>query len=141
MKRKYYFNPFNMTPPDTDVFNMFLRMKRDIYGKPSDNPDKMLKPNFDVVRELCGGEDDYAKYMHYFIAIKGKQVNGKNIFLDAIGYMTDKQHYITTSDPDDLFGTHAEGFYRKLLVNLNESEGKKHFNLKAILNHSLQNQL
>ena len=94
--------------------------------------------------------------MHYFIAnifqeptkrppvsivINGKQGNGKNIFLDAIGNMIDKDHYITTSDPDDLFGTHAEGFYRKLLVNLNESEGKKHFNLKAILNHLLQNQL
>ena len=24
MKRKYDFIPFNMTPPDTDVFNMFL---------------------------------------------------------------------------------------------------------------------
>ena len=56
--------------------------------------------------------------------IQGKQGNGRNIFLDAIGKMIDKGHYITKSDPDDLFGTRSEGFYRKQLVNLNESEGK-----------------
>lgn len=39
--RKYDFIPFNITPPDTDVFNMFLGMNSNIYGKPSDNPDKM----------------------------------------------------------------------------------------------------
>ena len=63
------------------------------------------------------------------------------MILDAIGNMIEKGHYITTSDPDNLFGSHAEGFYRKLLVNLNESEGKKHFNSKAIFNYLLQNQL
>ena len=62
------------------------------------------------------------------------------MILDAIGNVIDKEHYITTSDPDDLFGSLAEGFYRKLLVNLNESEVKKHFNSKAILNHSCQSQ-
>ena len=138
--RKYDFIPFNITPPETDVFNMFLGMNSNIYGKPSDNPDKMLKPYFDLVRELCGGSDNDAQYLHNFFAnifqeptkrppvsiiIKGKQGTGKNMILDAIGNMIDKEHYITTSDPDDLFGTRAEGFYRKQLVNLNESEGKK----------------
>ena len=53
------------------------------------------------------------------------------MILDAIGNVIDKEHYITTSDPDDLFGTHAEGFYRKLLVNLNESEDKKTFQFEG----------
>ena len=40
MKSNYDFNPFNMTPPDTDVFNNFLGMNRDIYGKPSEQSRK-----------------------------------------------------------------------------------------------------
>lgn len=144
--RKYDFIPYNMVKPDTTIFNMFLGMNEHIYGKPSKNPQKTLKPFFDIVRELCGGIDKDAEYLHKFFAnifqdptkrppisivIKGKQGTGKNIVLDTIGNMIDKEHYITTSKADDLFGDHAEGFYRKLLVNLNEAEGKDTFNFEG----------
>ena len=39
--------------------------------------------------------------------------------------MLNSTHYITSSNPEDFYGNHAEGYYRKLLVNLNEAEGKK----------------
>jgi hypothetical protein len=144
--RKYDFIPYNMIKADVDIFNMFLGMNEHIYGKPSENPQKMLKPYFDIVRELCGGIDKDADYLHKFFAnifqeptkrppttivIKGKQGTGKNLVLDAIGNMVDKIHYITTSNVKDLFGEHAEGFYRKLLVNLNEAEGKDTFDYEG----------
>jgi hypothetical protein len=144
--RKYDFVPYNMIKADIDIFNMFLGMNEHIYGKPSNNPQKMLKPYFDIIREICGGIDKDADYLHKFFAnifqeptkrppisivIKGKQGTGKNLILDAIGNMVDKEHYITTSRADDLFGTYAEGFYRKLLVNLNEAEGKDTFDFEG----------
>lgn len=144
--RKYDFIPYNMIKADVDVFNMFLGMNEHIYGEPSKKPQKTLQPYFDIVRELCGGIDKDAEYLHKFFAnifqeptkrppisiiIKGKQGTGKNIVLDAIGNMIDKEHYITTSKSDDLFGDHAEGFYRKLLVNLNEAEGKDTFQFEG----------
>ena len=144
--RKYDFIPYNMVKPRADIFNMFLGMNKNIYTEPHHDIDKMIKPWFDLVRELCGGCDKDADYLHKFFAnifqeplkrppisiiIKGKQGTGKNIMLDAIGNMIDREHYITTSDPKTLFGDHAEGFYRKLLVNLNEAEGKGTFDYEG----------
>ena len=38
--------------------------------------------------------------------------------------MIGKDYYITSSKPSDFFSDHAEGAYRKLLVNVNEAESK-----------------
>jgi hypothetical protein len=51
--------------------------------------------------------------------------------LDKIGSVINKQHYTTTSNPDDIFGSHAEGYVNKLLINLNEIEIKNTFNLES----------
>jgi hypothetical protein len=45
--------------------------------------------------------------------------------------MLNKSHYITSSKPNDFFGEHAEGYYRRLLVNLNEAEGKDTFDFEG----------
>jgi hypothetical protein len=144
------FIPFNQESPieDDNVFNLFEGFNPDIYGEEmnQDTIQKKITPYLDLVKELCGGEEDHAMYFHRFIAqifqdpnrkvpicviFKGKQGTGKNMMLDAIGNMLNKTHYITSSKPTDFFGDHAEGFCKKLLVNLNECEGKDTFDFEG----------
>ena len=56
--------------------------------------------------------------------LKGAQGTGKSLLVDTIGELLGRKHYITSSKPEDFFGTFAEGFLNKLLVNMNECEGK-----------------
>ena len=144
------FMPFNNENPinDPNIFNVFEGFNPDIYGETLEEEIRIKKitPYLDLVRELCGGDDKHADYFNRFIAqifqdpahkvptciiLKGKQGVGKNIILDAIGNMLNKSHYITSSKPNDFFGEHAEGYYRKLLVNLNEAEGKDTFDFEG----------
>ena len=133
---------------DNNVFNLFEGFNEDIYGERVEQSilTKKITPYLDLVQELCGGDDEHAMYFHKFIGqifqdpshkaptciiLKGKQGVGKNIVLDAIGNMLNKKHYITSSKPNDFFGEHAEGYYRKLLVNLNEAEGRDTFDFEG----------
>ena len=144
------FIPFNQESPieDDNVFNLFEGFNPDIYGEAMDDETitKKITPYLDLVQELCGGDDEHAMYFHRFIAqifqdpnkkvpiciiFKGKQGTGKNMMLNAIGNMLNKTHYITSSKPTDFFGDHAEGFCKKLLVNLNECEGKDTFDFEG----------
>lgn len=108
--------------------------------------DKILKPFLDLVKHLTGNEDKCFKFFINFFAhliqkpseripicliIKSKQGIGKNLTLDTIGSIINKYHYITSSNPKDFFGDYAEGFYRKLLVNMNECEGKDTFDFEG----------
>ena len=141
------FIPFNKENPicDRNVFNLFEGFNEDIYGEPMADEliEKKITPYLDLVNALtCEGAD----YFHRFIAqifqfpskkvpicivMKGKQGVGKNVVLDAIGNMLNPRHYITSSKPTDFFGEHAEGYFRKLLVNLNEAEGKDTFDFEG----------
>ena len=143
--RKYDFIPYNINQPDEkDIYNLFMGMNENIYGKiqDEDKQDKLIKPYLDITLELCGGNEKDAMYFHKFIAnifqkpterppiailFKGKQGTGKNVVLDCIGNMIGKDHYITSSKPSDFFSDHAEGAYRKLLVNVNKAESKDTF--------------
>lgn len=144
------FLPFNKSNPivDENVFNLFEGFNEDIYGEQMEANVQLKKitPYLELVQELCGGDDEHAMYFHKFIGqifqdpshkvptciiLKGKQGVGKNIVLDAIGNMLNKTHYITSSKPTDFFGEHAEGYYRKLLVNLNEAEGRDTFDFEG----------
>lgn len=108
--------------------------------------DKLLKPFLDLGLQLCGNEKNDFDYLLKYIAdifqnprrknpvafiIKGKQGTGKNVWLNAIGNALGRQHYITSSNPKDFFGDYAEGFYHKLLVNMNECEGKDTFDYEG----------
>lgn len=143
------FIPYNRDHPvqDPNIYNIFEGFNPDIYGEPMDKATilKKITPYLDLVDALCDG-DENAMYFHKFIAqmfqdpshkvpiciiFKGKQGTGKNMVLDAIGNMLNKTHYITSSKPTDFFGEHAEGYYRKLLVNLNEAEGKDTFDFEG----------
>ena len=144
--RKYDFIPYNINPPEEkDIYNLFMGMNEDIYGTIQEDKvkqEKLIKPFIDLVQELCGGVKEDGNYFLKFIAnifqeptkrppiailIKGKQGTGKNVILDCIGRMIGEDHYITSSKPSDFFSDHAEGAYRKLLVNVNEAESKDTF--------------
>jgi hypothetical protein len=145
---KMDFIPFNDKTPTPDyIFNLFRgfsdkRNNEYDYSK----REKLLKPFKDLGLQLCGGDEKHFKYLYAYLAdiiqnpnkknpiafiIKGKQGTGKNMFLNAFGNIIGKQHYITSSNPKDFFGDYAEGFYHKLLVNMNECEGKDTFDFEG----------
>jgi hypothetical protein len=145
---KMDFLPFNeKAPTPPHIFNLFRGFNENCkadydYAK----KDKLLKPFMELGVELCGGNQQHFTYFLKYLAdiiqnpntknpiafiIKGKQGTGKNVFLNAIGNVIGKHHYITSSNPKDFFGDYAEGFYHKLLVNMNECEGKDTFDFEG----------
>jgi hypothetical protein len=132
---------------DKKIFNLFSGYNPKIkteYKK--ENKDKILKPFMDLGRELCGGKQKDFEYFLKFIAhiiqkpnekipiafiIKGKQGTGKTMWLNAIGSLIGQKHYISSSNAKDFFGDYAEGFYHKLIVNMNECEGKNTFDFEG----------
>lgn len=142
------FKPFNESAPLKDnVYNLFRGFNPKI-KTPYDviKSEKILNPFKELGIELCGGNKTYFEYLYKYLAhilqkpsekvpiafiIKGKQGTGKNVFLNAFGNLLGKQHYITSANPNDFFGDYAEGFYHKLLVNMNECEGKDTFDFEG----------
>jgi hypothetical protein len=141
------FIPFNadLETIDNTTYNLFQGFNKHIHH-PFEDQDKLLKPFLDLVTALCEDNEDFALFFLYFIAsivqeprkrppitftFKGKQGTGKNVILATIGRLIGMDHYTSSSKPEDFFGPHAEGFYRKLLVNVNECEGKKTFNMEG----------
>ena len=132
---------------DKKIFNLFSGYNPKIkteYKK--ENKDKILKPFMDLGRELCGGNQKDFEYFLKFLAhiiqrpnekipiafiIKGKQGTGKTMWLNAIGSLIGQKHYISSSNAKDFFGDYAEGFYHKLIVNMNECEGKNTFDFEG----------
>ena len=102
----------------------------------------MLRHFFDLGRELFEGSQSFLDFFlkciafviqnpqqkhPYCFIITGKQGTGKSLFLDAIGRLVGHTHYYSTTNPNDLFGTHAEGFVHRTIVVMNECEGKDTF--------------
>ena len=148
--RKMDFIPFNPARPSSNpnIFNLFEGYNPDCLGEPIEHSYRMkkIRPFLELAFEICGGEAENAEYFHRFIAemlqnpaekppvavcIKSKEGVGKNVLLDTIGRLVGSTHYITSSNPDDFFGTHAEAFRGKLLINLNEAEGNKTFDYEG----------
>ena len=141
------FNGVKTVNNNTTTFNLFNGYNSNIMT-PCDDMDKIkiLKPFMDLLFELVGAEEKTNDYFLNFLAhliqkpneripicfiFKSKQGVGKNMMLDCIGNLIGKHHYITSSNPQDFFGDYAEGFFRKLLVNLNECEGKDTFDFEG----------
>jgi phage/plasmid-associated DNA primase len=134
------YNGFREEQTNKQVYNLFTGYNPKIltpYNK--DKKDIILKPFKDLWLELCGGNPEHFKYVYNFLAhmiqkpnekipiciiIKGKQGTGKNVGLKAFGNIIGGDHFISSANPNDFFGEYAEGFYHKLLVNMNECEGK-----------------
>lgn len=145
---KMDFLPINdNTKLESHIFNLFRGFNPLCNGTfDITKRDKLLKPFFDLGLELCGGNQKHFDFLLKYIAdifknpnkknpiafiIKGSQGTGKNVWLNVIGELLGKVHYITSSNPQDFFGDYAEGFYHKLLVNMNECEGKDTFDFEG----------
>jgi hypothetical protein len=139
------FNPINASKiiQDNRFYNLFEGWNTAInifYDKTKS--ELALKSFKELGIALCNDNESYFNYLMKFFAhmiqkpneripiafiIKGKQGSGKNVFLNAICNILDRKNFIVSSNSNDFFGTYAEGFYHKLLVNLNECEGRDNF--------------
>lgn len=101
--------------------------------------DKILTPWTDIVFELCGADivayNAYLNFLAHMIQkpneklpmcfiLGGNQGTGKSLHLKPLEKLLE-DYYISSSNIQDFFGNHANGFYRKLLVNLNECQMTK----------------
>ncbi len=146
------FNPYNGIRNDkikSDCYNLFNGYNKQILTEYDINKkEEILKPFKELLFELCGGANEIESYDYFYkflahliqkpaeripicFIFKSKQGVGKNVMLDVIGSIIGKAHYITSSNPKDFFGDYAEGFYRKILVNINECEGKDTFDYEG----------
>jgi hypothetical protein len=147
---KMDFVPYNDSAPiETSIFNLFRGFSPLIYteiDKSKEYEEQVLKPFHALGVQLCGNNPEHYLYLSQYIAdifqnpsrknpiafiIKGKEGTGKNVFLNGIGSTLGAHHYITSAKPQDFFGDYAEGFYHKLLVNMNECEGKSTFDYEG----------
>ena len=141
------YNGVNKINDNDTIYNLFNGYNEKILSLYNiNNKDKILKPFFELLYSICGENDKYSDYFIKFLAhmiqkpnekipicfiLKGKQGTGKNLLLNAISNIIGKEYYITSSKPEDFFGNYAEGFYRKILVNMNECEGKDTFDFEG----------
>lgn len=150
---KPYNGVFDLKQTFSERFNSFLGYNPLIltpFEKSEQNV--ILKPFKDIVLELCESNETYFNYMWKYLAhmiqkpneripiafiIKSNQGVGKNLFLDTIGKVIGKKYYITSSDPEDFFDKHAEGFNNKLLVNINECVMKNTYKYESKLKSSI----
>lgn len=141
------YNGIEQKQEDKTIYNLFNGYNpiiKNPYTK--EKSDIILKPFFDLGIQLCGGNKDHFDYvLKYFahmiqkpneripicLIFKSKQGVGKNVFLTPISSIIGKDYFITSSNPKDFFGDYAEGFYHKLLVNMNECEGKDTFDFEG----------
>jgi hypothetical protein len=129
-----------------NLFNGYNKKIHSVYNK--ENQHNIIKPWLDLAYSLCGEDDKVFNYFVKYIAhmiqkpnekipicfiFIGKQGTGKNMMLEGIANIIGKKNYITSSNVNDFFGTHSEGFYKKILVNLNELEGKDTVDLESKL--------
>jgi len=146
------FKPYNNTRTIENVksgeiynlFNGYNPLIKTLY--PVEMKDKILKPFKDLLYELVGADDNCFNYLYHYLGhivqkpneklpyafiFKSKQGVGKNLSFDTIGNMLGSHHYKCSSNPNDFFGEYAEGFFRKLLVVLNECEVKNNFDFQG----------
>ena len=57
------------------------------------------------------------KKLPFSICVKGNEGTGKNTVLNVIASLVGKEHYLSSSNPKDLFGDHASTFVNKLVIN------------------------
>jgi hypothetical protein len=102
-----------------------------------ENGNKLLKIWSDLVFELCGENqkfyDLYVNSLAHKIQFpnekpragafifKSKQGEGKNMSLVPFEVLLG-EYYISSCDEKDFFGAYADGYYRKIIINLNECQ-------------------
>jgi hypothetical protein len=94
---------------------------------------------------LCNYDEKASEYLFNYIAhliqkpyekpstaiiLKSKQGWGKDLLIDFISKMMGESYLMRTAEMDDIFGTYNVGIRDKLLLQLNEVEGKDGFSNK-----------
>ena len=142
---KFAFHPFNIEHENepTDVYNLFKGFNPDIYA-PYDkkNFDKIIKSFIKLTMIMANHNEEVFNYLIHYIALLiqfprarpaiiiilcGDQGTGKGAWVFVIRQLVGMAQSISSSKIKDFVGDHSEGFYRKLFVNINESEGKDMF--------------
>jgi uncharacterized protein YozE (UPF0346 family) len=119
------------------AYNSFLGYSMKCNTTIPENGDKLLKIWTDLVFELCGANERfYNLYVNSLadkiqfpnkkskagcFVFKSSQGAGKNMSLVPFEVLLG-EYYISSSEERDFWGTHADAFYRKIIINLNEMQ-------------------
>ena len=129
---KKYFNSF-------DGFNY---IKNDDYDE---NVINLFKNHIDLLVNKETEGEEASEYLIQYIAhliqkpeekpgtaivLKSRQGFGKDTLIDMIQELINNRYVFRTADIDDIFGTYNVGIRDKLIVQLNELEGKDGFSNK-----------
>jgi hypothetical protein len=142
--------PYNGTPEhNPKTYNLFKGYPEIIHHEfAREKKDIILAPWMALGLSLCGGIQEHFDYMVKFLAhmiqfpnekvpiafiVKGPQGTGKNVFLNVMSSILGKSNVTSSANPQDFFGTHAEGFANKILINMNECEGKSTFDFEGLI--------
>lgn len=137
------FTPYNAKKDpitNTNYLNTFMGYNKIVFEEVNDQraDEDIVKPFITMATEVCGGQKGFetfinlmafkikypTKQLPYAVILQSLQGEGKNLMLDCFGRVIGREHYLSTSNIDDIMGTHAEGLYHKLIVNLNEMDFK-----------------
>lgn len=142
----FEFYPFNedLEKEPKNIYNLFKGFSPHIHAEYDINKKYLItKPFFELLDILSNHDPKVYTYLfnyftcmiktprnrpHVIPILTGSQSIGKGCLLTAIKHLLGKGLFIASSNIKDFIGDHAEGFYKKLFVNLNESEGKDMFN-------------
>ncbi len=133
-------------------FNLFTGYNTNINSKDFTNDigtrNKIIQPFLDIVKALCQDNETYFNYfimwlaqmiqepthkLAYCFIIKGNQGTGKGLLIKALKNILGSQHIISSSKPNDFLGEHAEGCVNKILINMNECDGKDTWNYEGLI--------
>jgi uncharacterized protein YozE (UPF0346 family) len=119
------------------AYNSFLGYSMKCNTPIPENGDKLLQIWTDLVFELCGANERfYNLYVNSLadkiqfpnkkskagcFVFKSSQGAGKNMSLVPFEVLLG-EYYISSSEERDFWGTHADAFYRKIIINLNEMQ-------------------
>jgi hypothetical protein len=152
VSQKIEFTPYNKSESQMLDFQYDDEFRANLFTGYSDKihstftKGKSIKYWLATLKELCEGNDEYMNYVVNLLATKiqyptrklpigliimGAQGTGKNTILNSVGRVIGDRHYISSSKANDFFGEYAEGFVNKLIVNMNEVEGKDTMDLQG----------
>ncbi len=144
-KKTTNFIPSN-NPPDKvfqheDILNTFCGYNPSLWNIDTDcdsfkNAQTKLHTVLNVMSNVVGGTEEFKQFimlmswvikypnkkLPYSVLIKSKEGEGKNWLLYWFSQIIGKEHFISTSNINDIVGDHAEGLNHKILVNLNEMD-------------------
>ena len=128
-----------------EIFNSFKGFNYENEKKTFDEDPEVVKVFKEHLGFLSNYEDQTVDYLMNYIAhllqkpweapktaiiFKSKQGFGKDSIVDFIQTLIGKQYILRTAEMDDIFGTYNVGIRDKIVLQLNEVEGKDGFSNK-----------